>query len=209
MTTPNQPGKPTATGTAKATTSKPASQPVKQTEKPLTNDIATSTNSDDAKVQSITGTSESTGTESPQTINDNIVKEPTVGEAIPGKTFDSLFGMDKQLMAEGEDELRKASLQSEKKTLREVEPKIPVPTAGRGVFFHFAPEDGICSNSHVDVLAAFVSKADGLKPSLSVFTMDSRDPVVLRRDIPHISVAPKDSEDTPIKPYWEWPVIYR
>lgn len=207
MGTSNQPAKPAATGTAKSTAkpaTQPAGQPVKQTEKPITNDTSTSTNSNEPKVQSITGTSENTGTESPKVVDDNLRKEGTVELT---QSVNELFEL-KSKEAD-ENNFRKESLQNEKKGMGELELTVSVPTAGRGVFFHFAPEDGICSNNQVDVLAAFVAKADGLKPSLAVFTLDSRDPIVLRKDIPHISIAPRDAEGIPIKPYWNWPIIVR
>lgn len=83
------------------------------------------------------------------------------------------------------------------------------PTPGRMVVFFFDDSDGICSNRMVLTLPAVVVMADDLTASLSVHTLDSRDPIVLRKEIPHASIAPKDSEGYLVKPFWDWPVITR
>lgn len=216
MGTPNQPVKTGTTGANKPPV-KPTTQPVKQTEKPVTNDTTTSKNSVNAELSSNTNIGANTGAQPNSTSKDSDSQKILVEEANLGKTLANLFDTNKASQDDVDEDFNKASLQNEKSLkaedakphLDEIKPAMQIPTTGRVVVFHFAPEDGICSNNQVEVLPAFVVKAGDLTPSLSVFTLDSRDPVVLRKDIPYVSIAPKDSEDNPIKPYWDWPVIVR
>jgi hypothetical protein len=214
MATSQQPNKPVVPA------AKPAAQPVKQVSpKPITNDTTTSTNPANAEIQPKPATSVDTGEKSNTVLADNISE---VKEAKP--SLSDLFSKDSsELQAAKSIASTDPSLQNEKnlqdeekvrsKSAQEstqfFQPQIQAPTPGRVVHFFFAKDDGICSNNMVESLPGTVVLSEGLVTNLVVFTLDTRDPVVLRKSVPHISEASKDSEDNVIKPYWDWPVINR
>lgn len=201
------------------------------TQKPITNDTPTSKPTDsksEAKPIASTNTtpiSESSKTTSlPKTetepsvsvINNPVLDRKTTAEVAE----EGVKNLDAQLKSLQE----KFTLQNEKNEALNVKnealnvkteqaPKsqldseVKIPSQGRAVIFHYDSTDGISTNRRTNSLPATVVLGDDLTVSLTVFTLDSRDPVVLRKDIPHRSIAPVNQYGIQNLPYWTWPEI--
>lgn len=196
-----------------AQAAKPVAQPLKQEPpKTVTNDTTTSTNPANAELQSQLPVSKDIG-EKPTTVTeDNLGKiEDNKIEEFKSKLSDLFSEDSSELKAAKSIESTDSSLIQEalKELKQPFQPKVQMPSAGIIVTFFFAKEDGICTNNMIPSLPATVVLAERLMTNLAVFTLDSRDPVVLRKAIPHVSIAQKDSEGDPIRPFWDWPVINR
>jgi hypothetical protein len=195
-----------------AQTAKPATKITESTLKPTTNDTTTGTNPANAELQPQLSATTNTGEKPSTVVEDSISK---IEE--PKFELSDLFTKDSsELKAAKSIDSTDTTLQNQKdmeqklKELREPVQSIPqIPTAGRMVTFFFAKDDGICTNNMASALPAIVVLPNELSPNIAVFTLDSRDPVVLRKSVPHISIAQKDSEDNVIRPYWDWPIIVR
>lgn len=148
-----------------------------------------------------------------QTISEQSTPTTDVPKVNPVPSLASLFEDKKEDKSQANTEQLAKIMQADnveevKKVLEEIkQPMIKVATAGRMVVFHFDKNDGICINNVVTSLPATVVANDDLTTSLVVYTLDSRDPVVLRRNIPHQSITTKDSEGNAVAPFWTWPEI--
>ncbi len=85
---------------------------------------------------------------------------------------------------------------------------VNVPGCGRIV--HFSPvtaRDQRVIGTGASKVPAIVVEGDDTHPSLSVFTVNAERPVVVRKTVPHVSLADKDAEGNFTQSYWEWPEV--
>lgn len=195
MSTPNQPIKSSTTQTTK-----PVAQTIKEEPvKPEVNEnatIITEDNNVESKLKELKDKGMSKNVSEEDLKKDTLQNEKEQGESKP--SFEDEIAKLAKDANEGAKDMLSEKIKSE---------VTKIPTSGRIVTFFFAKDDGICTNNMTPSLPAMVVDTKDLTTSLSVYTLDTRDPIVLRKDIPHKSIAPKDSEGDIVKPFWDWPII--
>lgn len=187
----------------------PPKQPSAQPLNTKTNDLPASPNPANAEIQSKPTVETNTESKSDTTAKDNTSKRTELETETDDLVAKVTKGLQEKSPLQNEKNLPVANPELLKalNEAKEYKSAPQQPTPGRIVNFYFDETDGICSNRTISSLPAIVVVANEFIASLSVFTLDSRDPIVLRKEIPHISVANKNSENEVMKPYWNWPVI--
>lgn len=175
-----------------------------QPAKPITNVPTTSANPANAELPPQSISTENIG-EKPTTVTEDSVSKKEESVIDITKALEQTLSLKEEQRDYALKSSEKDNLQSEKMPAEK--PKLQLPTQGKVVIFYCEENDDICRNRVIDTLPATVVLVEELKLCLSVHTLDSRDPIVLRKEIPHKSIAPKDSEDNVLKPYWDWPII--
>lgn len=86
--------------------------------------------------------------------------------------------------------------------------EIKIPSVGRIVHYFSNGTDPAVSANGVEMAPAIVVQEWGnLTINLSVHTMNSDSPVVLRYSVPHKSTALKNDKGEILGRYWDWPEI--